>query len=242
MSLVNRYDRVGCGRLLWFAGLTLVLAISLPSGEAHARKRAARQVPLSYKFERRLSPRGAFINREAMVYVYGGTPPYLVKLKLEDLESGKVDEFKYEKVVPQYGREWGLAGVSDEVAAPYGRKKVKYYLDVGDSKEVMGEVGELELAATMLSGKWTFVCCKGQYQFEVRIEQTGNNFDCWFNDGTTGRGTVFGAQVQFARFTGTKHIQDYTLALSADGKTMTGAFSGYGSQLNLDRQVTMTRN
>ncbi len=83
-----------------------------------------------------------------------------------------------------------------------------------------------------VSGVWAFVCCGGRYNGKLTLIQDGNVISGYFgdtNNGTTGdiAGQINGSAVNFRR-SYSRGVQDYTLTLNSDGKTLTltGSFTG----------------
>jgi hypothetical protein len=84
-----------------------------------------------------------------------------------------------------------------------------------------------------VTGLWSFACCDGKYSGTIALVQSGSVLTGNFMDtsnNTTGviTGTVIGSNVLFTRRFGdaSSARQDYVLTLSADGKVLTGTFSG----------------
>ena len=105
----------------------------------------------------------------------------------------------------------------------------------GDEERLRAEqaarrAGEGEAPTLNVSGTWDFVCCSKKYTAKLTLVQTGNTISGYFgqtSNGTTGEieGQLNGTSLTFRRrWSG--GTQDYTLTVSADGKTLTGSFSG----------------
>ncbi|HEV7701659.1 MAG TPA: hypothetical protein VGO43_15620 [Pyrinomonadaceae bacterium] len=85
-------------------------------------------------------------------------------------------------------------------------------------------------ATTDVSGTWDLVCCSGRYTGKLTLTQSGNKIGGYFGEtsnGSTGKvdGAINGTSLTFRR-TWSGGVQDYTLTLSSDGKTLTGSFNG----------------
>ena len=86
-------------------------------------------------------------------------------------------------------------------------------------------------APVNLAGQWTWTCCEGNFKGEMTLQQdggkiTGRIFDA--NDTTGGAvaGGISDNTVTFTRTWGDGLRQDFTLAVSADGKKLAGKFDG----------------
>jgi len=78
-----------------------------------------------------------------------------------------------------------------------------------------------------VTGRWTFECCKRNYGGQMGLVQNGSRLSGAFeNGGGDIEGTVNGTTLTFQRNLGGGKVQNYVLNLGADGKTLTGSFSG----------------
>jgi hypothetical protein len=95
--------------------------------------------------------------------------------------------------------------------------------------------------ARVLEGVWDFVCCSGAYTGGIVFQEpTGNRFKGYFyRQDHPIEGEINGRTVTFKRtFSGGS--QDYTMTLSADGRTLSGSFTG-DAPANLTREVSATK-
>ena len=85
-------------------------------------------------------------------------------------------------------------------------------------------------SALNVTGTWDFECCDKKYTGNLTLKQDGNSISGNFGEttnGTTGdiKGQINGNSLTFERnWDGKK--QNYVLTISADGKKLTGSFSG----------------
>ncbi|MEO6393578.1 MAG: hypothetical protein ABIP75_17135 [Pyrinomonadaceae bacterium] len=85
-------------------------------------------------------------------------------------------------------------------------------------------------AALNVTGTWDFECCDKKYTGKLTLVQDGNKISGRFGEttnNTTGevQGQINGTSLTFERkWDGKK--QNYSLTVSADGKTLTGSFTG----------------
>jgi hypothetical protein len=82
-----------------------------------------------------------------------------------------------------------------------------------------------------VTGRWNWVCCDGHYDGELKLTQfsTGEITGTMCNANGEAPGTIKGSlrgnYIQFTR-TWSGYHQQYSLALSPDGRTLIGTFDG----------------
>lgn len=78
--------------------------------------------------------------------------------------------------------------------------------------------------SSSVSGTWEFVCCGGKYKWTVTLNQNGNTITGSDFQGQI-EGKISGSSVKFERRIAAG-VQEFSLTLSSDGKTLSGNFSG----------------
>lgn len=106
------------------------------------------------------------------------------------------------------------------------------------------ESSTTKTSALNVSATWNFECCGGAYKGKLTLKQDQDKISGYFGEttnGTTGEidGQISGTSLTFKRKWDGKE-QDYNLTVSADGKKLTGSFSGYRNT-SVGTDVTATR-
>ena len=100
----------------------------------------------------------------------------------------------------------------------------------GAKSPTTGETPTVNTSTLNVSDTWDFECCDKRYKGKLTLVQNGDKVSGDFGqttNGTTGaiQGRISGKSLTFTRRWDGK-VQEYTLTISDDGKTLTGTFSG----------------